>query len=131
LLISASILNSRWCATYFLVHTYSTLVKDIHATATLGSGTTVGSFSVIGANVSVGSDCQIGAGVVIHDGTRIGSNVRIDDHAVIGKQPMRAAASAVTSEHRQPPTRISDSCIIGSSCHRVCWLRRWRSRAHR
>jgi len=43
--------------------------------------------------------------------------VRIDDHTVIGKQPMRAATSIFKEkgEKEQPPCRIGDDCIIGTS----------------
>ncbi len=51
---------------------------------------------------------------MIHPGTVIGKNVRIDDGAVIGKQPMRAANSAVTKEQQLAPTTIGDECIIGT-----------------
>lgn len=84
------------------------------ASATLGAGTTVGHYCVIGDDVSIGANCTIGHHVVIHDGTHIGDDVRIDDHAVIGKQPMRARASAVTTDRRQPPARIGSGCLIGA-----------------
>jgi UDP-2-acetamido-3-amino-2,3-dideoxy-glucuronate N-acetyltransferase len=98
----------------FRLHQNLTQVNDIHPSAVLGAGTVIGSFTVIGRDVTIAEDCQIGSGVVIHEGSRIGTGVRIDDHAVIGKQPMRAAASAVTSDGRQPPAMISNRCIIGS-----------------
>jgi acetyltransferase-like isoleucine patch superfamily enzyme len=52
---------------------------------------------------------------VIHPGTTIGSNVRIDDGSVIGKQPMRAANSAVTKDQELPAAEIGDNCIIGTN----------------
>ena len=51
---------------------------------------------------------------MIHDGAVIGDVVRIDDHAVLGKQPMRAAQSAVTQDNQQPPVRMGDGCIVGT-----------------
>jgi serine O-acetyltransferase len=86
----------------------------IHESASVGEGTRVGRFSVIGKDVVIGSGCQVGHHVVIHDGVSIGDGVRIDDHAVIGKQPMRAPNSAVTSGAEQPPSRIGDSCLLGA-----------------
>ncbi|MDX1740352.1 MAG: acyltransferase [Rhodothermales bacterium] len=89
--------------------------KDpIHPTARLGRGTRIGHFSVVSADVHIGEDCIIGHHVVIHVGSHIGNNVRIDDHTVIGKQPMRAANSAVTRGQQQPPPRIGNDCIVGT-----------------
>jgi hypothetical protein len=44
----------------------------------------------------------------------IGNDVRIDDHASLGKQPMRAANSAVTREQELPPLTVGDSSIVGT-----------------
>jgi serine O-acetyltransferase len=74
----------------------------------------VGEFCIIDREVTIGSDCQIGHHVIIHPGTTIGDQVRIDDHAVVGKEPMRAANTAVTKEQQLPPTKIGDRCIIGT-----------------
>jgi UDP-2-acetamido-3-amino-2,3-dideoxy-glucuronate N-acetyltransferase len=86
----------------------------IAPSASLGPNTQIGHFCVIGEQVSIGADCEIGHHVVIHDGTRIGNGVRIDDHVCLGKQPMRAANTAVTAATRQPPARIGDRCLIGA-----------------
>ncbi|HEU4437142.1 MAG TPA: DapH/DapD/GlmU-related protein [candidate division Zixibacteria bacterium] len=91
------------------------MASKIAKSAKLGKGTKVGEFSVIGAKVKVGAGCLIGNGVFIHEGSEVGSNVRIDDNTVIGKQPMRAANSAVTKEQELPPAKIGDNCIIGTS----------------
>jgi len=91
------------------------MASKIAKSAKLGKGTKVGEFSVIGAKVKVGAGCLIGNGVVIHEGSEIGSNARIDDNTVVGKQPMRAANSAVTKEQELPPAKIGDNCIIGTS----------------
>ena len=88
--------------------------SSIASTAHLGAGTTLGQFCIVEDDVTIGADCRIGHHVVIHAGTHIGDGVRIDDHAVIGKQPMRAANSAVTADRRQPPAHISDGCLIGT-----------------
>ena len=86
----------------------------IATTARLGTGTTVGHYCVIGDDVRIGADCRIGHHVVIHDGTVIGDGVRIDDHTTIGKQPMRAANSAVTRADAVPPAALGDGCLIGA-----------------
>ena len=69
---------------------------------------------IVEDDVVIGHGCAIGHHVVIHRGTIIGDGVRIDDHAVIGKQPMRAANSAVTEARVQPPAHVGDGCIIGT-----------------
>ena len=91
------------------------MASKIAKSAKVGKGTKIGEFCVIGAKVKVGVGCLIGNGAVIHDGSEIGSNVRIDDNTVIGKQPMRAANSAVTKEQELPAAKIGDNCIIGTS----------------
>ncbi|MCI0405748.1 MAG: N-acetyltransferase [candidate division Zixibacteria bacterium] len=91
------------------------MASKIAKTAKIGKGTKIGENGVIGQKVRIGAGCLIGNGVVIHDGSEIGANVRIDDNTVIGKQPMRAANSAVTKEQQLPAARIGDNCIIGTS----------------
>jgi serine O-acetyltransferase len=86
----------------------------VHATATLGAGTTLGEHCVVGANVRIGTGCRLGHGVVIHADTVIGNDVRIDDHASLGKSPMRAANSATTREQELPPLTVGDVCIVGT-----------------
>ncbi|NNE34424.1 MAG: N-acetyltransferase [Rhodothermales bacterium] len=88
--------------------------NSISSSATIGEGTSIGSFCVIEADVSIGAGCEIGHHVVVRKGTTIGSNVRIDDRASIGKQPMRAPNSAVTLDKLQPPAEIGDDCLIGT-----------------
>jgi len=91
------------------------MANKIAKSAKIGKGTKIGEFTVIGAKVKIGAGCVIGNGVVIHPESEIGSSVRIDDNTVIGKQPMRAANSAVTKEQALPPAKIGDNCIIGTS----------------
>ncbi|MBN1348208.1 N-acetyltransferase [candidate division KSB1 bacterium] len=88
--------------------------NSIDASAKLGSGSTVGDFTVIKSNVQIGQNCTIGNNVVIHEGTMIGENVRIDDCTVIGKQPMRAKRSIFKDEKKLPPTKIGDNCMLGA-----------------
>lgn len=86
----------------------------IAESATIGAETSFGAFVVIEDDVTIGSGCRIGHHVVIRRGTRIGDGVRIDDHASVGKQPMKAAASAVTNTALKPPPTIGRNAIIGS-----------------
>jgi acetyltransferase-like isoleucine patch superfamily enzyme len=86
----------------------------IDASASLGEGTTVGRFTVIEKGVVVGRNVRIGHGVVLHAGARIGDDVRIDDHAVVGKQPMRAAISILKERPPVEPPEIGDRVLIGT-----------------
>jgi acetyltransferase-like isoleucine patch superfamily enzyme len=86
----------------------------IHASASVGAGTTFGEHCVVGPNVRVGTGCRIGHGVVLHADTVVGNDVRIDDHAVLGKHPMKAANSATTKEQELPPLEVGDVCIVGT-----------------
>lgn len=87
----------------------------IDGTASVHPSANIGEFCVIEASVSIGPDCEIGHHVVLRAGTAIGSRVRIDDHTSIGKQPMKAANSAITSDQKQPPATIGDDCLIGAN----------------
>jgi len=86
----------------------------IDGTASIGEGTSLGEFAVIGKNVIIGTGCIIGHHVVIYADTVLGDNIRIDDHTVIGKEPMRAANSAVTKDQQLPACKIAADCIIGT-----------------
>ncbi|MBP7148519.1 MAG: N-acetyltransferase [Acidobacteria bacterium] len=81
--------------------------------AEIGEGTVLGHGTVVGAGVRLGRGCRVGYHVVIHEGTLVGDNVRIDDHAVLGKLPMKAAASAVTKLRELPPLEIAAGCLVG------------------
>ncbi len=86
----------------------------IHPSARIGNGTRCAPNAVIAENVTIGSDCAIGFGVVIHADTAIGNNVRIDDNSVIGKLPMKAAMSAITTDKPLPACEIREGCLIGA-----------------
>jgi len=90
------------------------MTNFVHPSAQIGAGTQLGYNSVVHENARIGSNCRIGSGVVIHSGAIIGNNVRIDDNTVIGKLPMKAALSAVTSEQTLDPCVIADDCMIGA-----------------
>jgi acetyltransferase-like isoleucine patch superfamily enzyme len=97
----------------------------VHPSAQIGAGTQLGHNSVVHENARIGDNCRIGSGVVIHPGAIIGNNVRIDDHTVVGKLPMKAALSAVTSDQALDPCVIGDDCLIGAMTviYRGCVLR--------
>jgi UDP-2-acetamido-3-amino-2,3-dideoxy-glucuronate N-acetyltransferase len=82
--------------------------------ANIAADTELGFGTVVESDVRIGAGCKIGHHVVIHAGSQIGDHVRIDDHAVIGKQPMRAANSAVTKDALHKPPEIGHLCIIGT-----------------
>ena len=98
------------------IHTTATVhpTAVIDPSATIGKGAVVHVGAVIGANVVVGAQSQIGSYVVIHADTHLGEGVRVDDHAVLGKQPMRAARSATTSAEALPGCVVGDTCTIGT-----------------
>ena len=86
----------------------------IHESSRLGENVKLGRNINIMENVTIGDNCQIGHNVVIHQDTIIGTGVRIDDNTVIGKLPMKAAASATTREITLPATKIGENCMIGA-----------------
>ncbi len=87
----------------------------VHPTATVGEGTTLGHGSVVMAGARIGVRCTIGCYVVVHEDVVVGDGVRIDDHAVLGKLPMKAAASAVTQLKPLPPLTIANDCLLGAA----------------
>lgn len=89
--------------------------QDISASAEVGSGTTIGQFVVIEADVVIGENCSIGHHVILKRGTRLGESVHVGDHSVLGKQPMSAANSAVTTAEVYAGPMIGDRARIGSS----------------
>lgn len=86
----------------------------IDSDAEIGAGTEIGFGVVVEAGVRIGEGCVIGHHVVIRRGSTIGDGVRVDDHAVIGKRPMRAAYSAVTTDDVLNGSELGDGCIVGS-----------------
>jgi acetyltransferase-like isoleucine patch superfamily enzyme len=90
------------------------LPRHVDPGARVGPEVTLGAFVVIEAGAAVGAGCVIGHGAVIHRDTVVGEGVRIDDHAVLGKEPMRAALSAVTREEHLAPLEVGAGCIIGA-----------------
>lgn len=68
-------------------------MSDIHSTAIvdpsakIGSGVTIGAYSIIGADVEIGTNTWIGPHVVVKGPTRIGSDNKIHQFASIGEDP--------------------------------------------
>ena len=60
---------------------------NVHPSARLGEGTTVGANCTIGPEVTIGRRCRIGASVVIDGWTEIGDETRIFPMASIGLAP--------------------------------------------
>ena len=87
---------------------------QIHPSARLAGDVTVGHFCVIEADVEIGAGSVLGHHVVVREGSRLGAELRVDDHAVIGKQPMRAARSATTRAEPLPPAEVGAGSLIGT-----------------
>src|SRR5262249_9742447 len=88
--------------------------KFVHPSAQIGAGTQLGFNSVVHDDAPIVANCRIRSGLLIHPGTIIRSNVRLDDNSVVGKLPMQAALSAVTSEQELAPCMIGNDCMIGA-----------------
>ena len=88
--------------------------NEIHATARIGSGTTVGHYSVIAAHAQIGENCRIGHHVIVHADTLVGNNCVIDDAAVVGKPPLRSDAMAIAVAVDHPPLEIGSRAVIGT-----------------
>jgi acetyltransferase-like isoleucine patch superfamily enzyme len=86
----------------------------IHPSASVGEGTSFGHGVVVHERVRIGKNCKLGSYVVIHADTVLGDECRVDDHAVIGKTPMRAAASAITTIKELPPLSLGNAVLIGA-----------------
>lgn len=86
----------------------------IHPTARLGAGSPVGRNVIIEEGVEVGANCEIGHNVVIFRDSRIGAGVRVGEGTVIGKQPLKARASALTEDRSYPPCEVGERVLIGT-----------------
>lgn len=71
----------------------------VHPNARLGSGVSVGAFSIVGEHVEIGDNTTIGAHVVVEGHTRIGSENRIFQFSSIGAEPQ-------DKKYRGEPTRL-------------------------
>lgn len=63
----------------------------VHPDARIGSGVSIGPFSLIEADVSIGAGCTIGSHVVVRSGTRLGEENRIYQFCSIGEDPQFAS----------------------------------------
>lgn len=73
---------------------------QVHASARIGDGTTIGAHAVIGPNVTIGRRCRVGASVVIEGQTEIGDDTHIYPMASIGLAPQDL-------KYRGEPTRLT------------------------
>ncbi len=87
---------------------------QIDPSARVAADAQIGHFAVVSAGVEIGTGARVGHHAVIHADSAIGAGVRVDDHAVIGKLPMRAALSAITTDAPLPPATVAQDCIIGT-----------------
>lgn len=87
---------------------------DIPASSHVADDVTFGQHVVIEDDVVIGSGCTIGHHAVLLKGTRLGASVQVGDHVVLGRQPMRAANSAVTADALQSGPQIGDRVRIGT-----------------
>jgi UDP-N-acetylglucosamine acyltransferase len=87
----------------------------VHPAAKLGSGITIGAYSLIGEHVEVGDKTSIGAHVVVEGYTRIGNENRIFQFCSIGAEPQ-------DKKYRNEPTRldIGDRNTIREFCTFNC-----------
>jgi UDP-N-acetylglucosamine acyltransferase len=115
---------------------------QIHPTAvvsdgvTLGEGVEIGPYAVIGVNVELGDGAVVGPHVVIHDLVRIAAGCRIHAHAVLGDAPqhlayegertwaeigerttIREGVTIHRSMSPDSPTRIGSDCFLMAYSH--------------
>jgi UDP-N-acetylglucosamine acyltransferase len=97
--------------------------------ATIGSGVSVGPFTVIDGDVEIGDGCEIGSHAVLNAGTRIGSGCRIFKGANLGAVPqdlkfggektlLRIGDHTTVREFctLNRGTKATGETIIGSNC---------------
>jgi UDP-N-acetylglucosamine acyltransferase len=117
-------------------------VADVHATAvidpgaTLGSDVTVGPYCVIGPGVEIGDRSTLGAHVVIERDTTIGADCRIHSGAALGGDPqdlkyagepsravigdrtiIREFATVNRGTHARGVTTIGADCLLMAYAH--------------
>ncbi len=88
--------------------------NEIHNTAEMGSGTTVGHYAVVSEHVIIGNGCRIGHHAIIHPNTVVGDGCVIDDGAVIGKPPLRSAAMDIEPGSDLPGLEIANGTVVGT-----------------
>ncbi|MDR0306314.1 MAG: acyl-ACP--UDP-N-acetylglucosamine O-acyltransferase [Chitinispirillales bacterium] len=104
--------------------------------ALIGSGVTIGPFTVIERDVEIGDGSVVGSHVVLGEGTRIGKNCRIFKGAAIGLEPqdkkyagektltiigdgtvLREFVTVNRGTNASGETRIGSNCWIMAYCH--------------
>jgi len=101
-----------------LAKIHSTAIVDVKAE--LGSGVTVGPYTVIQGDVTIGENTEIGSHVYIHSGTRMGKKCRVFKGAVVGTDPqdLKYAGEKTTLEIGDETT-VREFCTLNrGSSHR-------------
>ena len=97
---------------------HSTAIVDVKAE--LGSGVSVGPYTVIQGDVTIGENTEIGSHVFIHSGTRMGKKCRVFNGAVLGTDPqdLKYAGEKTTLEIGDETT-VREFCTLNrGSNHR-------------
>ncbi|NYF79790.1 UDP-3-O-(3-hydroxymyristoyl)glucosamine N-acyltransferase [Granulicella arctica] len=99
--------------------------SEVHPTAVLGKGvtlgkaTTIGPHAVLGDGVHIGNHCAIGAHVTLYTGTTLGDHVVVQAGAVLGATGFGYACHADTGEYLLFPQQgtlvIEDHVDIGAT----------------
>ena len=70
---------------------------EIHPSANIAQGVSIGPWTQIGPNVTIGEDTRIDSHVVIQQNTRVGSNNTIHSYAILGGDPQDASYQGETT----------------------------------
>ncbi len=89
-------------------------MKQIHESAKVENGASIGFYSVIQEEVVIGKGVTIGNNVTIYRGSVIGANVIIFDNAVIGRPPLPSKSSTVKVDPDLQPIVIGEGSTIGA-----------------
>jgi len=76
-------------------------------------GTDIHPSALIEEGVTLGHGVQIGPNVVIYAGTKIGNDVKVSANAVLGQKPTKAKSSTLKTSDDLPPLFIGDRCLVG------------------
>jgi len=91
----------------------------IGARVTIGDGTSIGAGCVVGEGVSIGERCRIYPNVTIYSGTRLGSRVVVHAGAVLGSDGFGYVRDEKTGRYEQFPQigrlEIEDDVEIGAN----------------
>ncbi len=83
--------------------------------ALIGENVQMGHNVIVEEDVVIGDNCILGHNVIIRAGVRLGRGVLVGDGALLGKLPMKASLSAVTTAGRVlPPLEVGDYVTLGA-----------------